>query len=251
MNDRIAAPLLGLALCAAGSALAQAPPDTTHLLPALAQPAGATSAVGAALSTQPAGPARPAHRLPFAAERVELRLAVANRGGADARGVAVVVERSPEWIAFRSPETSAGLVGAGAVGASTLVFDVSPDAPVGVPGHVVIQTSSEGGEPTARTLSFVVAAPEAVQLLPPSPNPASRRSRIAFDLPAQGRVDLRVYDTLGRQVAVLIDGGDLGPGRHETVWEAGRAASGLYIYRLTYDGPGGAESVVGRLTIAK
>jgi hypothetical protein len=46
---------------------------------------------------------------------------------------------------------------------------------------------------------------------------------------------LTVYDLLGREVAVLVDGVQ-SPGRHEVVFDARDLASGTYIYRLTAGG---------------
>jgi hypothetical protein len=48
-------------------------------------------------------------------------------------------------------------------------------------------------------------------------------------------VTLRVYDTLGREVATLVDG--LMPaGQHEVRFEAGDLPSGMYVYRLETNG---------------
>lgn len=73
------------------------------------------------------------------------------------------------------------------------------------------------------------------------PNPFNPLTRIAFSLPDgyDGRVELDVYDLLGRKVRTLI-AGRLKGGRHEAVWtgrnDGGRAAaSGVYLYRLCTD----------------
>ena len=63
------------------------------------------------------------------------------------------------------------------------------------------------------------------------PNPGNPSTTIGYALPRPGRVSLRVYDMLGREVAVLVDG-ERGAGRHAAVWEAAGTASGVYIYRL-------------------
>jgi hypothetical protein len=72
------------------------------------------------------------------------------------------------------------------------------------------------------------------------PNPARGGAQIVFDLPAPGRVTLRVYDLAGTLVRTLVDGArDAGPGR--VAWD-GRAdggrdlPAGVYFYRL--NGPG-------------
>jgi hypothetical protein len=49
-------------------------------------------------------------------------------------------------------------------------------------------------------------------------------------VPGSG-VRLAVYDVLGREVAVLVDGVQ-SPGRHEVVFDGGNVSSGVYFYRL-------------------
>jgi hypothetical protein len=68
------------------------------------------------------------------------------------------------------------------------------------------------------------------------PNPFNPTTKIAFDLSAQGRVELAIYDVSGRMVAVLVDR-ELEAGKHEAFWNgktAGgtTAASGIYFCTL-------------------
>ena len=84
---------------------------------------------------------------------------------------------------------------------------------------------------TAQTVIPTVHA-----LLQNSPNPFSSTSRIAFDLPVESQVELRVYDVEGRMLRALQDGW-LPAGRHEAVWDGRDAggrqgAAGVYFYRL-------------------
>ncbi|MCM2272596.1 MAG: C25 family cysteine peptidase, partial [candidate division Zixibacteria bacterium] len=68
------------------------------------------------------------------------------------------------------------------------------------------------------------------------PNPFNPTTTIAFELPRADRVDLTVFDMLGREVVSLIDG-PYAAGRHSIEWN-GRGANGaplptgLYFYRL-------------------
>ncbi|HUN64743.1 MAG TPA: T9SS type A sorting domain-containing protein [Bacteroidota bacterium] len=63
------------------------------------------------------------------------------------------------------------------------------------------------------------------------PNPFNPTTVIEYDLPADGRVSLRVFDLLGREVAVLVDRFERAGSR--TVWfDAGALGSGVYFYRL-------------------
>lgn len=63
------------------------------------------------------------------------------------------------------------------------------------------------------------------------PNPFNPSTVISYEVPAPGRVVLRVYDVLGREVATLVDGMQQ-PGRHAVTWNAAGCASGVYFYRL-------------------
>jgi hypothetical protein len=58
-----------------------------------------------------------------------------------------------------------------------------------------------------------------------------------------GYVKLEVYDMLGREAAVLVNG-QQNAGTHEFVWNASDFPSGVYFYRLTGDGFGGTGKMV-------
>ncbi|MFT5142790.1 MAG: hypothetical protein ACI84D_001408, partial [Thalassolituus oleivorans] len=87
--------------------------------------------------------------------------------------------------------------------------------------------------------SFVTSTADEVQVVLPSefaletnyPNPFNPTTSIAFQLPVATHARIAVFDLLGREVAVLVDG--VTPaGRHEVRFDAGRLASGVYLYAL-------------------
>ena len=63
------------------------------------------------------------------------------------------------------------------------------------------------------------------------PNPFNPETRIRFSMTESAQVKLVVYDVLGRQVRVLVDGA-YKAGTHEVIFEAGDLPSGTYLYRL-------------------
>ncbi len=70
------------------------------------------------------------------------------------------------------------------------------------------------------------------------PNPFNNSSTIEFILKETENVSLKVYDILGREVAILIKNETLeGETLHTEIFNAGRfnLASGVYFYRLTTD----------------
>ncbi|MBI3111113.1 MAG: choice-of-anchor D domain-containing protein [Ignavibacteriales bacterium] len=73
------------------------------------------------------------------------------------------------------------------------------------------------------------------------PNPFNPTTNINFSLPERLPVDLRVYDLLGREVVVLLNGEDRNPGRHTVRWDGrnsfGQSVStGVYFYRIVAGG---------------
>jgi hypothetical protein len=64
------------------------------------------------------------------------------------------------------------------------------------------------------------------------PNPFNPSTRISYALPNDVPVTLKIYNSIGQEVATLVEGLQ-SAGVHRTVWEAGGLPSGVYIYRLT------------------
>ncbi|MFI5252299.1 MAG: choice-of-anchor V domain-containing protein [Bacteroidota bacterium] len=75
-------------------------------------------------------------------------------------------------------------------------------------------------------------SPRAFQLAQNYPNPFNPSTVIKYQLPAQARVILMVYNMLGEEVAVLANEMQT-PGAKEVSWNSGSMPSGMYFYRLT------------------
>jgi hypothetical protein len=63
------------------------------------------------------------------------------------------------------------------------------------------------------------------------PNPFNPSTTINFSIPKTTEVTLTVYNTLGQKVIELVNE-QLETGYYSFKWEAGDAASGIYIYQL-------------------
>ncbi|MEM9663797.1 MAG: T9SS type A sorting domain-containing protein, partial [Bacteroidota bacterium] len=78
------------------------------------------------------------------------------------------------------------------------------------------------------------------------PNPFNPVTRIAYTVPQLTDVRLSVYDVLGREVAVLVNG-QLAAGTYEASFNASTLSSGLYVYRLE----AGTQTLVRTMTVLK
>ncbi|MDZ7260683.1 MAG: T9SS type A sorting domain-containing protein [candidate division KSB1 bacterium] len=63
------------------------------------------------------------------------------------------------------------------------------------------------------------------------PNPFNPITRIAYALKVNGKVRLSVYDLMGKEVAVLVDGIQ-SAGNHEVQFSGANLTSGIYFYKL-------------------
>jgi len=66
------------------------------------------------------------------------------------------------------------------------------------------------------------------------PNPFNPTTKIHFETVSLGKVSLKIYDILGREVSTLVNE-ELNPGTYEVNWDAGNFASGIYLYKLSAD----------------
>jgi len=76
-----------------------------------------------------------------------------------------------------------------------------------------------------------VVTPYAYKLDHNYPNPFNPTTTINYELQKGGTVTLKVYDVLGQEVAILVDGSQQA-GPHSVVFDAKRFASGTYFYVL-------------------
>jgi hypothetical protein len=78
------------------------------------------------------------------------------------------------------------------------------------------------------------------------PNPFNPSTKISFNLPKSGNVELKVYNIIGKEVATVINGFKQA-GSYEVTFDASALSSGVYFYRLT----SGSFSSTHKMTLVK
>ncbi len=84
------------------------------------------------------------------------------------------------------------------------------------------------------------------------PNPFNPETKISFEIPVDSKVSLKIYDMVGREVAVLIDNKYKHAGFYSIIWDSKNlygkpAASGIYICRLVC----GNQSRIIKMTLTR
>ncbi|MCC7159041.1 MAG: T9SS type A sorting domain-containing protein [Ignavibacteria bacterium] len=80
-----------------------------------------------------------------------------------------------------------------------------------------------------------VKAPSDFKLSQNYPNPSNPKSKIDYEIPFDGKVSLKVYDILGREVFKLVD--EFKSADFYTVeFDGTNLASGIYFYRIIAEG---------------
>jgi photosystem II stability/assembly factor-like uncharacterized protein len=77
--------------------------------------------------------------------------------------------------------------------------------------------------------------PSSFSLYQNYPNPFNPTTNIRFDIQKTGFISIKIYDMLGREIAVLVNE-KLKPGTYEADWDAANYPSGVYFYKLTTEG---------------
>jgi len=64
------------------------------------------------------------------------------------------------------------------------------------------------------------------------PNPFNPSTRIAYSIPKELQVSLKIYDVMGREVVEVVNGRQ-SAGDYNVEFDAASLASGTYFYKLT------------------
>ena len=172
------------------------------------------------------------YRVPADTKGNSLILSVANESATTA-AQAVSVKLVGDHPGLSLSPSSATLKTLQASGTSdvTFTFAVSRDVKPKSRDTLDFEIRDKAGDFWTKAIIVEYIGPEEYKLDQNFPNPFNPSTTIYYDLPADSKVSLAVYDILGREVAKLIDD-TKDAGYHSAIMDAHNLASGAYIYRM-------------------
>jgi subtilisin family serine protease len=108
------------------------------------------------------------------------------------------------------------------------------------------QIDNDGSFSYSKIIDVDLGAPKKFELTQNFPNPFNPNTAIRFSLPETGNVKLTVFNLLGQEVAVLVNG-LTEAGTHIINFDAAGLNSGIYIYRIE----SGSFNEVRKMTLIK
>jgi photosystem II stability/assembly factor-like uncharacterized protein len=97
-------------------------------------------------------------------------------------------------------------------------------------GGTILRTVNGGSMTSVKKGAALI--PTTSSLAQNYPNPFNPSTTIRFSLAQQGRVSLKIFDLLGRELVTLVNNQERIAGNYSETWNASSFASGVYFYRL-------------------
>ena len=121
-------------------------------------------------------------------------------------------------------------------------------ASAGTYSYRLKQIDHNGAFKYSQTIQVTVgSAPQAFDLSQNYPNPFNPTTMIQFTVPSDGRATLKVYNTLGQEVATLFNNVAKAGEYHQATFDGSKLASGIYFARLQF----GGKTLVKKLLMVK
>jgi hypothetical protein len=177
------------------------------------------------------------HYLPMITETLDLPLnIVANSGGAFS--LSVEASTLPEGWSVMVRDAVSGRV----YNLTTERFEFESDVITSAQSRFTLIVEPN----TSTSIETATELPDGIALEQNYPNPFNPTTRISYTMPVSGTAHLAVYDLLGREVAVLVNG-PVAAGSQFVNFDASALSSGVYMYRLT----AGGQTLTRKMTLMK
>jgi hypothetical protein len=108
--------------------------------------------------------------------------------------------------------------------------------------HVYTLPSADTSSSSKKSIAASDATSLGTGLQGNYPNPFNPTTTISYQLASAGNVNLKIYDILGREIAMLVNG-DKVAGAYTATFDGSRMASGIYFVRMSVKPNAGQATV--------
>jgi len=188
------------------------------------------------------------HDVPFASKGNTLELTIASVSASAASQLSIEAVNPPSWISFVQQRQMIDVLKANQEKAASFSFSIDKLAPVNKEQSLIFAIRSKSGESWTKEITIVVSPPDRFELFQNYPNPFNPRTTVGYQLSANSRVSLKVFNMPGQEVVTLAEG-DKAAGYHQETFEANRFASGMYVYRIVATDQSGKQASARKTTL--
>ena len=172
------------------------------------------------------------HRVPFLSSGSVIELSVQNVSEQSLSGIKINVIDAPSWMSFKSKQKTIEAIASNCENTAEFSFSVDKSAVVNKEQSISFTITTPSGEVWTKQVKIVVTPPERFELYQNYPNPFNPNTIIGFQLTDISKVNLKIYDILGREISVVLD--DVKEaGYHEVDIDGTNYSSGIYFYQIT------------------
>ncbi len=112
-------------------------------------------------------------------------------------------------------------------------YSFTDDNPVsGKVEYRLKQIDNDGSFKYSKIVAVSLIKPDKFELNQNYPNPFNPSTEISYSIPKSNNVELKVYNSIGKEVATLVNGIQEA-GNHKVHFNLSNLSSGIYFYRLT------------------
>lgn len=117
-----------------------------------------------------------------------------------------------------------------------MMYSYSDRTAAGNVSYRLKQIDRDGKAEYSKVISAVISAPQKFGLSQNFPNPFNPTTTLSFTVPSNGQAMLKIFNSIGQQVATLFNSEAQAGILHQVQFNASGFSSGLYIAQLEYDG---------------
>lgn len=177
-------------------------------------------------------PAQTVYEIPAGSENNILEIEIENSTGTNLEEILLIVENLPDFVLMKKQAEIFSKIENNVVKAE-FKFDITQEIVAGKEGKLNFKIVSQNKILSEKEIKLKITAPEITEMEQNYPNPFNPSTEIKYTLSRKGKVELKVYDILGREATVLVDE-EKEAGIYRVKFEPAkyRLASGVYVYRL-------------------